>query len=549
MIAADYISDYISNKNITHVFGVSGANIEDLFNSIYKINKTSIVLAKNEYCAAMMAIGYYLTTKNISIVLTTSGPGIFNTIPVLVEAYSSKIPLVLISGSVLDSHEGKRAFQDTSGEGESVNVLKMLTECTCFQIKVTDVSMIPDALETAFNYAIKFKKPSVIIIPKNIFQCETLSLKDFVTEKEVVINLESSDLAGAISFCQQFLTEGANPPLVILGDRLVHLKEIDSIKKFISLTDANVALTPNSKGLYDHYDSRYLGLIGIMGHSCVIDYLNQTSHVICIGASFDLMSFFGIQEILKTKKVLILNEIKEQGSLFNLLDENVIEVIGDIDTNISLVSFSLQNTHLAIERNPIINNSPDYSDYVFENIISIIQLNLENDANIFVDAGNCGAFVIHHLKTRGNGVFYVSLGMGGMGNSIGAGIGSAIATNKKTYVFLGDGSFLIYGLEIHTTIEYNLPIVYFLFNNNSHGMCTTRESLFLETATGINDFRESRYSEGLGKIFPGLTCYNVFDIESLKLCLGDIRETSSPSIVTINIKNFEIPPFKTFCKN
>ena len=36
----------------------------------------------------------------------------------------------------------------------------------------------------------------------------------------------------------------------------------------------------------------------------------------------------------------------------------------------------------------------------------------------------------------------------------------------------------MHGMEIHTAVQYRLPITFVLFNNNAHAMCVTREQLF-----------------------------------------------------------------------
>ena len=135
MKVAECINEYFIHKGISHVFGVSGANIEDLYYSINNRGSPTIVLAKNEYNAASMAMGYYLSTKTISVVMTTSGPGILNTIPILAESFTTKIPLVVITGTIPVALEGQGAFQDTSGKGETFDLLEMVKHCSCFQIK------------------------------------------------------------------------------------------------------------------------------------------------------------------------------------------------------------------------------------------------------------------------------------------------------------------------------------------------------------------------------------------------------------------------------
>jgi acetolactate synthase-1/2/3 large subunit len=542
---ADYISEYLAFRELSHVFGMSGANIEDLYTSIHKKNATTIVLAKNEYNATTMAIGSYLSTRKISVVMTTSGPGVLNTIPVLAEAFSSKIPLVLISGIVPEAMEGMGAFQDTSGLGGTLNILEMLKQCTCYQKKIQDEYSIPEALDKAFEFSMKYKKPGVILIPKNIFDKEI----EIFNSQAVSIpekNNDYTELSSAITFCQQFNIGDKTPPLIILGEELIHLKSTDFIKDFIVRTGAFVAVTPNSKGLFDHRNSQFLGLIGIMGHNEVNDYLNLTDYVILIGVNFDLLNRYGLEELMSSKNLLIVKEEKSS-SLYCYSGETICEIYGDLEDNITRISSTISaRNHAAL---PSAKNLEITEEFNFKNIIKVIQSALEDDANLFIDAGNTGAFVLHNLETRGIGSCYVSLGMGGMGNSIGAGIGGCVASNKKSYVFLGDGSFLMYGLEIHTALEHNLPIVFFIFNNNSHGMCTTRENVFLSGETGLNNFRESRYSEGIGKIFPGIISHEVNDLVNLQQILNDIAGRSSPCVVTINILNTEDPPFKTFYKN
>ncbi len=174
------------------------------------------------------------------------------------------------------------------------------------------------------------------------------------------------------------------------------------------------------------------------------------------------------------------------------------------------------------------------------------------DHDVFVDAGNTGAFVVHCLQVDGKNIFYLSLGLGGMGNSIGAGLGSCFVSRneskKKTYVFLGDGSFLMYGLEIHTAVEHQLPIVFLIFNNNSHGMCSTREEIFLHGRSQINDFRPSYFANGLAEMFPSLRCFEVATLGDLHQAMVEVQSADGPTVISMHVQDNELPPFLTFQK-
>lgn len=542
MKVADYISHYLAIKGVPHVFGVSGANIEDLFDSILKNKKTEVILAKSEYSASTMCLGSYLTTKKTSVVLTTSGPGILNTIPILAEAYTSKIPMILISGIVPLSMEGVGAFQDTSGKGESFNILKMLEHCSCYQKKIENENDIQKSLYEAFEYSERHKRPAVILIPKDLFKKEVLEM-DLDLNSEDAKNDSIPLYLEEIS--ESFINNMASP-LIVLGEELIHLDNLSKVLSFIEKSGGGVALTANSKSLYDNNSPRYLGLIGVMGHDKVNDYLKQTSHVIFIGVSFTHLNLYGLLPHLHSKEILVLNT---RSSLNPFTTPNVkfFELCGDIENIVSTLSSKITEFKAPTLMREELNEDP-YS-YELKNIITEIQTIMNNDSNVFIDAGNTGAFVIHHLKLKGTGTCHVSLGMGGMGNSIGAGIGAAIANRKKTYVFLGDGAFLMYGLEIHTAHEHNLPITFFIFNNNSHGMCATRENVFLTGETGINNFKPCYFADGFNKIFPEVISHEVNNMYELKLSLNDVENRLSTNVISINITNKENPPFRTFNKN
>lgn len=184
----------------------------------------------------------------------------------------------------------------------------------------------------------------------------------------------------------------------------------------------------------------------------------------------------------------------------------------------------------------------------FNESLRLINEYFDQTTNIFIDAGNTGAFALNQLSLQGSGLCYVSLAMGGMGNSLGVAMGAAFASGKKSFVFIGDGSFLMYGLEIHTAIEHNLPVVIFIFNNNSHGMCSTRENVFMGAETGLNNFNKSFFADGLKQMFPSLLAKEINDAESLKTFFNSLAEHSGPAVVSINLQNNENPPFVAFEK-
>lgn len=56
---------------------------------------------------------------------------------------------------------------------------------------------------------------------------------------------------------------------------------------------------------------------------------------------------------------------------------------------------------------------------------------------------------------------------------------TARGRHRRTVVIAGDGSFFAHGMEIHTALQYRLPIT-FVRSTTTRMLCVTREQLFYE---------------------------------------------------------------------
>ena len=182
----------------------------------------------------------------------------------------------------------------------------------------------------------------------------------------------------------------------------------------------------------------------------------------------------------------------------------------------------------------------------YRDAMTVLDAALPDGVDIVVDAGNTGAAAIHHLPVRRDGRFVVALGMGGMGYSFGAGIGMAFARGRRTVVIAGDGAFYMHGMEIHTAMQYRLPVTFVLFDNHAHAMCVTREQLFYGDLYSYNRFGPSRSGGGLAAMFPGLPSVDVADIDELPAALRAALDVDGPSVVSLECSADEIPPFAPF---
>ena len=67
--------------------------------------------------------------------------------------------------------------------------------------------------------------------------------------------------------------------------------------------------------------------------------------------------------------------------------------------------------------------------------------------------------------------FVLNLGFGSMGHGTVAPIGAALAgPDGRSFAIVGDGCFTMNGMELLTAVEYDVPVVWIVENNNMHGI-------------------------------------------------------------------------------
>src|SRR5262245_436175 len=165
----DYIVGYLGASGVDYIFGVDGANIEDVYDAAHFRDDITAVLAKHEFSAATMADGYSRSGAGLGVVAATSGGGCLNTVPGLGEAFASRVPVLALIGQPPTTLDGKGSFQDTSGRNGALNAEALFSAVSVFCRRVLRPEDIVTALPEAISAA-RTGGPAVLLLPKDIQQ-------------------------------------------------------------------------------------------------------------------------------------------------------------------------------------------------------------------------------------------------------------------------------------------------------------------------------------------------------------------------------------------
>ena len=537
----DHIVKYLAASGVDYIFGVDGANIEDLYDAAFFREDITAVLAKHEFSAATMADGYSRSGAGLGVVAATSGGGCLNTVPGLGEAFASRVPVLALIGQPPTTLDGRGSFQDTSGRNGALNAEALFSAVSVFCRRVMRPEDIVSALPEAIAAA-RTGGPAVLLLPKNIQQSE-------VGSNGAGFDLVGTQLGNPEAIASAL--RGADGPITIIaGEQVARDDARAELEQLRTVLRARIATVPDAKdvaGTPGMGSSSGLGVTGVMGHPGIATSVADSAVCLLVGTRMSVTSRAGLDDVLTSVPVLSIGSARPYVSSTH------------VHTDDLRGSLSMLTAALAGNGRPLSVRVPDAVPHTelqpprfsgpgirYRDAMTELDAVLPDGTDIVVDAGNIGASAIHYLPVRRDGRFIVALGMGGMGYSFGAGVGMAFGRQRRTVVIAGDGSFFMHGMEIHTALQYRLPVTFLLFDNHAHAMCVTREQVFYDDLYSYNRFGPSRLGAGLATMFPGLQSVDVDDIGELPAALRTALETDGPSVVSVECSADEIPPFAAF---
>jgi len=535
----DYVVDYLTAGGVGHVFGVHGANIEELYDAAFFCPDVTAVLAKHEFSAATMADGYSRATAGLGVVAATSGGGALNLVAGLGESYASRVPVLALVGQSPTALDGSGAFQDTSGRNGSLNAEALFSAVSVYCRRIVNPDHILTALPESVSAA-RAGGPAVLLLPKDVQQATVQTSGALAVTGQRPGPEDPYPILRAL--------HGASGPVTIIaGEQVARDDAREELGQLRAALHARVATVPDAKDVSQLAgESASLGVTGVMGHPGVADAIRSGAVCLLVGTRLSVTARAGLDAALRETCTLSIGSAPPYLPCVHVHTNDLRASLAELTrrlTNYSPQGLGAVDSTLRTELRPPIHRGPGIR---YRDAITALDAVLPDDSDIVVDAGNSGAAAIHHLPARRAGRFVVALGMGGMGYSFGAGIGMAFARRRRTVIVAGDGSFFMHGLELHTAIQYRLPVTLVLFNNNAHAMCVTREKLFYEGIYSYNRFTPSSLGAGLAAMFPGLPAVDVADTDALAPALRDALDVDGPSVVSIECSADEIPPFALF---
>ncbi|WP_301094017.1 biosynthetic-type acetolactate synthase large subunit [Faecalibaculum rodentium] len=474
---ADIVIETLIEQGTKTVFGYPGGQVINLYDALYKReDRIHHVLTAHEQGACHAADGYARATGDVGVVIATSGPGATNLVTGIATAYLDSTPLVAITGNVPNALIGRDSFQEVDITGVTLPVTK-------HNFFVKDYTELADTIRKAFRIAKSGRPGPVLVdIPKDV----QVQMQEYepvpVVEKEAQRPVKLRKIQAAADMIAEAVS-----PYIYIGGGVITADASEEVLALAEKIDAPIGSTLMGLSAIDNDNERFLGMVGMHGHYPASVGQDEADLIIAIGARFSDRATGDVSKYAKGARIIHMDIDRAE------IDKNIssdLGIGGDLKEALTALIEAVKparhpawNARLDALRaigEEQLEATLDPKELTPHSLIWEVARHTEADTPVVTDVGQHQMWTAQYYPFHKRRTFITSGGLGTMGFGMGAAIGAARATGKKTVLFTGDGSFGMNLNELATAVSQNTPLVIVIMNNNVLGMVRQWQNLFFD---------------------------------------------------------------------
>jgi acetolactate synthase-1/2/3 large subunit len=479
----ELIADYLIANAIPYVFGVCGHGNVGLLDALYEEReRIRVISPRHEQVAAHMADAYFRVRHEPVATLTSCGPGSLNIIMPLQVALADSSALLAITANVPTQQFNRSPFQEINRhfQADFPNIIRPVVKRS---FQPTRVDMLPLALRQALTTMLAGRPgPVNVDIPYNVFQ----------EEDEVALpppaprhgSQRSGASPEALQATTQLLLE-ARAPVIFIGHGVTLAEAAGELTRLVRRLRIPVISSPNGMGCLDMRDPLSLGFIGRNGAYPANQAGRHADLVLAIGARFDDRSasswIAGYSWNFPHCKLI---HVDVDGDELGRNYAPDLAILADAQTFLRqlLAEFERRGAAASEASKPWLaaiagwqrewerflapNLELHASPIRPERIVADCQAVLAEDAILACDVGVNHNWFMQFWKARRPQAMLNSWGFSGMGFGAAGVLGAKLAAPDRPCVAVtGDGCFSMVPHVLCTAVEYDIPVVWVIWNN------------------------------------------------------------------------------------
>jgi acetolactate synthase-1/2/3 large subunit len=483
MKGAELIAEYLIKSKIPYLFGICGHGNVGMLDALYDVrDRIKLISPRHEQVAAHMADAYFRVRHEAVATLTSCGPGSANIVMPLAVALSDSSALLAITANVPTSQFNRSPFQEINHhyQADFVNVLRPVVKRS---FQPTRVDMLPLALRQATTTMLSGRPgPVNVDIPYNVFQEED---DVEVPPAAPIFNSQRSGASPEEVTAALEMILRAQRPVFFVGHGVTISEASGELTALARKLGIPVISSPNGFGCIDMNDPLSLGFIGRNGAYPANQAGRHADVVIAVGARFDDRSASswlpGYSWNFPHSKLIHVDiDPAEIGRNYPpdigiRADARTFlrQLLTEIERRSPKRDNALKAWHADVKKwqqewetftrpNFDIHASPIRP----ERIVADCQAVLPDNAILSCDVGVNHNWYMQFWKARHPQTVLNSWGFSGMGFGTAGALGAKLAAPDRPVVAIaGDGCFTMVPHVLCTAVEYEIPVVWVIWNN------------------------------------------------------------------------------------
>ena len=556
--AAELIVQTLEEAGVEYVFGIPGGGTGQIFGLLHgREDRIKTILVRHEQAAAIMADAYARASGKPAVVM---GQGLFigsNASFGIMESMLSSSPMLILTDTSDGGVGVHAANQSGAGEYGSIDLPAIFRAMT----KYTAVAASPKEAVLSAQLAIKHSLsgrpgPAAVVMRSASIGGEVdVESPPFIHNAAGYLNTAKPQSAPAdVEKAVQILSESARP-VIIAGNGVHVAKAHAQLQELAELWQAPVATSYKGKAALPETHPLSLGMVGVYGQDAANRLVGEADAVLVIGA-----------------KLTPQDTVRERPDVFNPLRQRIIQIdidernagwtfpidlglVGDagaimdqlLDASKEAAESSKSKRQAwasgidEVKRQMGFYDDPemhrDSSPVTPQRLVALLQETLDPSTVFSLDAGNNRTWMAHLYQSRQANTFFCPGGTAGMGWGLPAAVALKLAyPDRPVACVTGDGGYMMTVNALSTAMQYNLPILCVVFNDNALGMVLDHQPPGKTIASEFVDTDNAAVARGFGAF--GV---QVRDSRDLPQALRDATASGLPAVVDVVIDRDPTP--------
>jgi acetolactate synthase-1/2/3 large subunit len=458
---ADVLVRRLREHRVRHVFGYPGGQLTPLYDALAREPGIRHVLARDEQAAGFMADGYARATGRPGVCLAVCGPGVLNAATPLATAFTDSTPVLLLSGQVARNGRGPR-----SGYYHENDQLSACTTFTKWRTCIEEASAVVEQLDRAFTALTEGRPGPVLVeVPVDVLRSEHPNVP------LPPLPSAMAPLAPKLQHIQRLteLLAAWRKPLILAGGGVISAGAESLLVQLAERLGAPVFHTAMGKCAIPGTHPLAAGLPWFRATSDLSNMASffsprfqEADGLLAIGCRFTQLTTGSWSMPLPPALVQIDVDPNELGRHYPV----TLGIQADARETLRALLAVLPSSR----RSPWSPADPPQEPWRLPglDLVEPLRRVLPPDAIVAADITRLGYILLSSFPATQSRTVLHPAGYVSMGFGLPAALGARVAFPERAIVaVVGDGCFLMSGMELATAIQEHLPVVVILVNDGS----------------------------------------------------------------------------------